>query len=132
MSSRIVPVTLDRPRLLKFSFNALADIQNIDPAGLFKYEGSMPVLRLLLWGGLKHEDPELTLTKVGEIIDKWLEDGGIYEDLVTTVQDALKGSTFAQRTQKQKQADTTVPEEVDPSKNSVDTGTSPSSPQSTS
>lgn len=123
MSSRIVPITLDRPRNLKFSFNVLADMQAVDPAVLLKYEGSMPVLRLTLWAGLKEEDPALTLSKTGELVEAYLENGGIYEDLVQILKDALNGSTFAQRKQKPKQADTTVPEEVDPLKNSVGSGT---------
>lgn len=122
MSSRIVPVTLDRPRLLKFSFNAIADMMDADPR-IFARGMSMPAVRCTLWAGLKHEDPALTTQKVGDILDDWLDAGGDYEELIKTIDDALNNSTFAQR--KRKQADTTVPEEVDPSKNSVDTGTSP-------
>jgi hypothetical protein len=123
MSSRIVPVTLDRPRLLKFSFNEIADMQDKDPAIFLKYGGSMPVLRLTLWAGLKEEDPTITVSKAGDLIEAYIENGGSYKDLVKKVEDALNGSSFMQGMKKQ--ADTTVPEEVDPSKNSVDTGTSP-------
>lgn len=123
MSSRIVPITLDRPRTLKFSFNAFADMQDADPRIFQKSVFSLPVIRRYLCAGLKHEDSQITEVRAGEILETYLENGGILDDLITKVMDAANNSTFANR---KKQADTTVPEEVELSKNSVVTGSSPS------
>ena len=94
---RSVPVKLDRLRHLKFSFNALADLQDADPLIFTKDVGSLPVIRRYLWAGLKHEDPTLTEEKIGDILDSWLENGGDIVELPGKVGEAIASSAFAQR-----------------------------------
>jgi hypothetical protein len=92
-----VPVKLDRLRHLKFSFNALADLQDADPLIFTKDVGSLPVIRRYLWAGLKHEDPTLTEEEIGDILETWLGKGGDILELAAKVGEAINISAFAQR-----------------------------------
>lgn len=56
-ASRGVKITLDRERRLRYPLGVLNDLQG--DADLAK----------ILYAGLKHEDPELTVEKVGELVD---------------------------------------------------------------
>lgn len=65
-------VTLDKERTLKFTLNSLVyaeengvDIQTMGKEGSIKLKD----LRTLLFAGLMHEDKELTVEAVGELID---------------------------------------------------------------
>jgi len=67
-----VPIHLDRERHLKFDLNACCQIEKqtgknyftlIAPGGLTATD-----LRAFLWAGLVHEDEELTVEAVGEMI----------------------------------------------------------------
>jgi hypothetical protein len=65
----------DRPRRLKFDINAIADIERETKTGimsLLQYERlGFDSIRVLLWGGLKHEDRNLTIEKVGNLIQNY-------------------------------------------------------------
>lgn len=66
-----VPITLDRPRTLVMTFNALCDAEEALGHSLLTSAADLASLRsvrALLWAGLKHEDPMLTLEKTGELI----------------------------------------------------------------
>lgn len=52
------------------------------------------VIRALLWAGLRHEEPTLTLAKSGELIDGWLTAGGKLEDLAKKLNEALREAGF--------------------------------------
>ncbi|HSH45231.1 MAG TPA: hypothetical protein VK966_05220 [Longimicrobiales bacterium] len=56
--TRGVAITLDRERHLRFPLGVLRDIQGDDAD-----------MVTILHTGLKHEDPELTVEQVGEMID---------------------------------------------------------------
>ena len=70
-----IPITLDKERHVRFGYNQLCKLEDIgipiagldkimsDPGRLFTN------IRTLLWVGLAHEDPTLTLDAVGEMID---------------------------------------------------------------
>jgi len=65
-------VVLDKERTLKFTLNSLVyaeengvDIQTMGKEGSIKLKD----LRTLLFAGLMHEDKELTVEAVGELID---------------------------------------------------------------
>jgi hypothetical protein len=66
----------DRPRHLKFDINAIADIERETKTGilnLLQHERmGFDSLRILIWGGLKHEDRSLTIEKVGELIQNYI------------------------------------------------------------
>jgi hypothetical protein len=63
-------VTLDRERTLKFDYNSLCDVETATGRNVAARLTSIDftLLRGLLWAGLKHEDPDLTLEGVGELI----------------------------------------------------------------
>lgn len=67
-----VPIELDKPRSILFDFNAwieLEDIYGNIPAAMEKMgSGLMRDVRNILWAGLVHEDPELTIKDVGKIL----------------------------------------------------------------
>lgn len=71
---KIVAINLDRERHLKFNLNALILAEKTTGKKLAdlgqNQEGfDLEFLRAMLFAGLKHEDKELTLDEVGDLID---------------------------------------------------------------
>lgn len=71
---KIVVITLDKERHLKFNLNALILAEEITGKKLSQLgenkEGfDLAFLRGMLYAGLKWEDKELTLEEVGDLID---------------------------------------------------------------
>ena len=71
---KLVVITLDKERILKFNLNALILAEEITGKKLASLgtdaDGfDMVFLRGMLFAGLKHEDKELTLEQVGDMID---------------------------------------------------------------
>ena len=69
-----VPIRLDRVRTLKFTFNAFAEFEELTGSSIqtvFQDPEKIGFgsLRNLLWAGLTHEEPTLTVKKVGELIE---------------------------------------------------------------
>lgn len=65
-----VKITLDKVRNLYFNLNALVSLeeQGVDISKL--NEGiKMAQVRGILWAGLIHEDADLTIDQVGEMVD---------------------------------------------------------------
>jgi hypothetical protein len=97
MPSPAVPFDLlDKPRNLRFSINALADLEQhlgIGPAQIFE-EGRVGFLTIrgLLWAGLRWEDKRLTPERVGDLIETFIEKGGSLEGLMEPVSRALNSS----------------------------------------
>jgi len=95
-SSRFVAVTLDKPRMLRFDYNAIADLQ--EQAGLSMADMmdesklGFGTIRSFVWAGLKHEDPTMTTRKAGELIQGYLENGGKIEQLMQKVVKAIMAS----------------------------------------
>ena len=73
MSARgTVEIVLDKPRNLRYDFNALSEIE--DKLGVPLTEigtkaTSAKAIRSILWIGLKHEDKALTEEQVGAMVD---------------------------------------------------------------
>ena len=68
----MVPIQLDRPRVLCMSFNALCKAEEVTGMSFLVGEpafSSMRVMRALVWAGLLHEDPSLTIEKAGDLIE---------------------------------------------------------------
>lgn len=67
----IVEIELDKKRNLRFSMNALCEIEDLigKPMSQLNDEMSIKDLRSFLWCGLKHEDKDLTMEEVGEMIE---------------------------------------------------------------
>lgn len=69
---RTVPIQLDRARNLKYDLNAYVVLQERHGINMFEptERAESPVMvRAILWAGLVHEDPTLTLERVGEWVD---------------------------------------------------------------
>lgn len=67
-----VDIELDKKRRLKFNMNALSELEDVlgkPVTQLSDQSIGMKELRALLWAGLLHEDPELTLHMAGELVE---------------------------------------------------------------
>jgi hypothetical protein len=72
-NATLVTVVIDKPRRLRFDFNAFASYEEVTGKSILAegfQEGlnSVRGLRALLWAALLHEDPNLTLTDVGAML----------------------------------------------------------------
>jgi len=87
-------IRLDKTRTLRYDFNALAEFE--EKAGLpiteavrsFQNEEGDPrvsfkTIRLLLWAGLLHEEPDLTVRKAGNLFES--ADGDAFNDKMASV-----------------------------------------------
>lgn len=65
-----VDIELDKKRRLKFNMNALSELEDAmgKPVTQLNNVG-MKELRALLWAGLIHENPNLTLQDAGNLIE---------------------------------------------------------------
>lgn len=65
-----ITIKLDTERVLKFNLNSLVKLEEIgvDVQGL-QDNAKISDIRSILWAGLVHEDKELTLEIVGELVD---------------------------------------------------------------
>lgn len=73
-NTKIVTITLDKERHLKFNLNALILAEQctgkkLSELGERKDSFDLSFLRAMLYAGLKWEDKELTLEDVGDMID---------------------------------------------------------------
>ncbi|MGG3561651.1 hypothetical protein ABES03_08605 [Neobacillus rhizosphaerae] len=67
-----VKIELDKARHLRYTMNALAEIEDqlgVPLAELQNVKMTMKNVRVILWAGLIHEDKELTQEDVGEMVD---------------------------------------------------------------
>ena len=75
MKAKEVKLTLNDgvERTLKYDLNAMAELEDeygsIDEAFAMLDKNSIKAVRFILWAGLIHEDPSLTVQKVGSLID---------------------------------------------------------------
>ncbi|PEL24318.1 hypothetical protein [Bacillus toyonensis] len=63
-------ITLDKERVIKFTLNTLIDVEDALGHSLSEMGENVSIraMRTLLTAGLRHEDPEITETFVGELI----------------------------------------------------------------
>lgn len=90
-----VDLTLDKPRRLRYDFNAIADLETTlghPIATLLTTQMGLSSIRGLLWCGLKAEDRRLTPQRTGELIQQYLTNGGTLEALLAKVREALDQS----------------------------------------
>lgn len=95
---RSVEITLDKPRHLRFTINALEQLEATlgdmplrDVIGQLNRAG-IRVTRQALWAGLRHEDRKLTPDRVGELMDAFFEAGGDLTDLYRAIDEAIMAS----------------------------------------
>lgn len=68
-----IPIELDKPRTLRFDFNALCSFEDATGLSVFNPDVltsnlSATKVRALLWAGLLDEDPGLSLKDVGVML----------------------------------------------------------------
>jgi hypothetical protein len=64
-------IELDKPRTLRYDLNALCAIEETTGKPLAEAVSSntFSAMRVIIWAGLKHEDPALTVEAVGAMVD---------------------------------------------------------------
>lgn len=83
-STQEVEIKLDRTRKLRLDFNAVAEFEGVTGRSFLSYfvgqkEGEVldrlgfREVRAMLWAGLQHEDPGLTLQATGNLIAEYAE-----------------------------------------------------------
>jgi len=74
-ASPVITIKLDKERHLKFGLKALKSIEKASGQSALSGEfWSVPTatnFSILLWAGLLHEDPELTIEQVDELVDNY-------------------------------------------------------------
>ena len=77
-----ITINLDKPRTLRYGINALAKIEDLTNKPLVKLDlknVGIKDLLIITYAGLCHEDSNLTIEKVGDIIDEYSSLGEIEE-----------------------------------------------------
>lgn len=87
-------VELDRLRHLRYTANDLIDAEEVLRAGLpgllmDPNFGGFRLIRALLYVGLRHEDPGLTLAKTGDIIDALYKKGLRFGEINQIIGEAM-------------------------------------------
>jgi len=99
--TRYVEIELDRPRRLRYDINALADLEEALGVGLgAALSGErmgIRTLRAMLWAGLRHEDPMLTIREAGELLNGYLERHGNLEGISQAINRALEASGIGRK-----------------------------------
>lgn len=94
----MILIELDRPRHLKYDWNALSDADQKLDHHLFELIKDGKILfdtaRVLLWAGLKHEDPTLTIEKAGTLTDIFILKGNTPVDLSGKIMEGLKETRY--------------------------------------
>ena len=69
-----VTINLDRPRTLRYGMNALSKIEDLTGKSLVNLDlknVGIKDLLIIVYSGLYHEDKELDIEKVGNLIDEY-------------------------------------------------------------
>lgn len=85
-----VEIGLDKPRRLRYTLNALAEIEDrlgVSLADLGSVKLGIKAVRLILWAGLIHEDADLTVVQVGDLVDF-----GNFEEVQTKIAQAFEAA----------------------------------------
>jgi hypothetical protein len=72
-------------RSLRFDVNALADFEQESGMGVSQLMATKAVwaaTRALLWAGLKHEEPGLTMDRVGDLMGRFVKSGNNVNELL--------------------------------------------------
>jgi hypothetical protein len=67
--TRGVPILLDRERHIRFSMGTVRKLREELGENALEEGVAVDMLPRLMWYGLKHEDPELTVEQVEELVD---------------------------------------------------------------
>lgn len=90
-----VLITFDRPRPIRFSWNAICDFEEAYKKSLpkaFSEDVGPRLLTYVAWVGMRHAEPNLTLEQTKSRINRYLENGGDIGQLSTDLVKALVDS----------------------------------------
>lgn len=71
-----VTIELDKPRTLRYGMNALAKIEDVTGKSIMNLDLNnigIKDLLAIVYAGLFHEDKNLTVAKVGDLIDEYAD-----------------------------------------------------------
>lgn len=77
-----ITIELDKPRMLRYGMNALAKIEDITKKSIVSIDLNNIGIRDLLaiiYAGLYHEDKNLTVEKVGDLVDEYSDMNSVAE-----------------------------------------------------
>lgn len=97
---------------LKYDFNAICAIEELAGVGfdelIANKKGVHTSIRYMLWGGLLKFNRDITVTKVGEIIEDLRKNGKDFADIVKMIFDALVKSGFITEPKQENENETEV------------------------
>ncbi len=82
--------------ILRYTFNAICDLEEEAKMGisslLSQEKIGLNTFRLLVWAGLKWKDFGITKQRAGDIIHKYIENGGNYTELANEIGKLISNS----------------------------------------
>lgn len=87
-----------KERRLRYDINAAVEMEELLGGKSLLYILTNPAaagisaIRILLWGGLKHEERGLTPQRVGLMMQEYMESGGRLEELIARISEAIQKS----------------------------------------
>ena len=87
-----------KERRLRYDINAAAEMEELMGGKSLLYVMASPMaagfsaIRILLWGGLKHAEKGITLQRVGQMMQEYMEAGGSFSELAAKIGEAVKAS----------------------------------------
>lgn len=82
--------------VLRYTFNAICDLEEEAKMGisllLSQEKVGLNTFRLLVWAGLKWKDHGITKQRAGEILNRFIESGGNYNELASEISKLLLAS----------------------------------------
>jgi len=94
----MILIDIDKPRHLNFDMNALSDADQVLDHKLtdilLRGKILLNTARVLLWAGLKHEDPGLTIEQTGILMDLWSKNGNTPVQMAEKIIEGLKDSGY--------------------------------------
>ena len=83
---------------LRYTVNAMCTVEERAGGALERLsDRQFTATRLLLWGGMLEERPEITLEQAGDIISRHMEQGGSMDEIVDICAQAMRDAGFFHR-----------------------------------
>jgi hypothetical protein len=86
---------------LRYNHNAVADAEEYSRRGFASMMSEdhigFSTVRVLLWAGLRAQEPGLTIQRAGLLMDTFIEQGGTHEELMTFILQAVNESKMFRR-----------------------------------
>ena len=84
-----------QPVALRYTVNAMCAIEDVCAGALDGVmERQFTAARLLLWGGMLENQPDVTLAEAGRMIGMHLEKGGTLEEIVEHCAEGMRRAGF--------------------------------------